>query len=256
MDIRQKDIARGHRYAHLVLHVQVKLKIVPPVAAVKSVVWNDRVRKENPQALEILVDAIQDDNVRRNDEKVARQLGIRLVELVKIAPCQHQAQHLRLAGTRGHLHHKAAPRLVEHPRRNRPGAVKTHQVVLVLHTGRVIEIHNRFDRFLLGEKIAELGHAAVGLRHQVRRLKPPVEQTPAGRACVSVAGVPEFLHPAANLRHKGWHQLFDTGLAQRLIRRKPTQVRGKNRMWGIRKVGVEGHYAIPESAGFMDRYLS
>ena len=80
VDVGEEDVARLADDAHLVLHVQSQLEVVAPVAAVEAVVGQDGVLKEDPQAVEILADAVQHDDVRRDHQEVAAQLRIRLVE--------------------------------------------------------------------------------------------------------------------------------------------------------------------------------
>ena len=144
--------------------MQGKLKIVPPVAPVHTVVRQNRVFKKDAQPLKILVDAIKHDDVRGDHQKITRQLRVRLIKFMKIAPCQHQAHHLGLAGACSHLHHKAPPGFIEHTGRDRPGMVKAHHVVLVLYSNHVIEIDDCFQRLPLGKVILELRHCPIRLR--------------------------------------------------------------------------------------------
>ena len=120
----RKDVADRAGDAHLVLHVQGQLKIVAPVASVHAIVRQDRVVfQKDAQALKILIDAIQHDDVGGDHQKVARQPRLRLIQLVVKAPCQHQAEHLGLACAGRHFHHEAPPGLVKHAGGDRAGAL-------------------------------------------------------------------------------------------------------------------------------------
>src|SRR5436190_574247 len=71
MNVCQENIARLTDDAHLVLHVQGQLKIVAPIPAVKSVFRQHRIPEEYVEPLEVLINAIQYDDVGSDDEKVA-----------------------------------------------------------------------------------------------------------------------------------------------------------------------------------------
>jgi hypothetical protein len=96
VDVRQEDVPGFVDDADFVLNVQGQLKIVAPVAAVESVFGQDGIVKEDLQALEVLVNAVKDDDVRSDDEKVERQPGIGFVQLVEETPGESQAEHLGL----------------------------------------------------------------------------------------------------------------------------------------------------------------
>ena len=50
------------------------LEVVAPVAAVVTVVGKDRIVEEDPQAVEVGAQPVEDDDVGRDDEEVAREL--------------------------------------------------------------------------------------------------------------------------------------------------------------------------------------
>ena len=241
VDVGQEDVARGRGDAHLILHVQPQLKVVPPVAAVEAVVGQHRVGEEDPQPAKILVQPVEYDDVGRNHEKVARQCGVRLIQFVEIAPRQHQAEHLGLAAAGRHFHHEAPPRLVEHARGHGAGAVEAHQVVFVLHARGVVQIHDRFDRLPLREEIAELLALAGGPFQQVRLLEPPPEQTPAGRVGVGVSAVAERFDFAPQFRHERRHEFFSARFAQGLVRGEPAHLGVEDGVGRVGEVGVQRH---------------
>ena len=103
MDVGQENITRRLRDAHFILPMESQLKVVSPILPVESVVGNDRIMKENPQALEVVVYAIQNNNVWRNYQKVAGECRVRLVSLVKETPRQRQTHDLCLSAAGRHL---------------------------------------------------------------------------------------------------------------------------------------------------------
>lgn len=94
VDVRQEPVAGGTHDAYIVLHVKGELKIVAPVASFMAVTGQHRVVEENFQAFEIGAQTIQYDDVRRNQQDVARQCGFGLVQLVEVTPGDQQRQHL------------------------------------------------------------------------------------------------------------------------------------------------------------------
>ena len=79
----------------------------------------------------------------------------------------------------------------------------------------------------------------------MRRLEPPIEQALAGVRRARVSAVAELLHLAAQRRHQRRHELFHAAFPQRLIGGKPANARIENRVRGLRKVWVQGHYFFP-----------
>ncbi len=90
MDVGQEEVAGLTDDAHVVLDVQGELEIVLPVAAVVTVVGQDRVVEEDPEAVEVGPQAVEHDDVRRDDQEVARQRRVRFIQLVKEAPGDQQ----------------------------------------------------------------------------------------------------------------------------------------------------------------------
>ena len=73
MNISQEDIANGISDAHIILQVQSKLEVIPPVLTIHAVIGQHRVFKKYAQPVKVLVDAIQHDDVGRNDQEIAGQ---------------------------------------------------------------------------------------------------------------------------------------------------------------------------------------
>ena len=83
VDIREEHIAGGADGADLVLDVEGYLEVVAPVAALVAVVRQHGVIEENLEAVEVGPEPVQDDDVGRDDEEVARQRRVGFVELVE-----------------------------------------------------------------------------------------------------------------------------------------------------------------------------
>src|SRR5208337_792481 len=114
MDVRKKEISRFADVADLVLNMDGQLEIVLPVLALVAIVGQQRIVDEYARPLEIETKAVKNDDVRRDDEKIRRNLAVRLVELMKIAPCHQQGHDLGLAGPGGELQHVTCPVGEEH----------------------------------------------------------------------------------------------------------------------------------------------
>ncbi len=114
VDIGQEQIAGGANQTYVVLDVQRDLKVIPPVLAVEAVVREHRIVEEDFQAIQVAAQAVEHDDVRCDQQDIARQRRIGFIELVEIAPCNQQREHLGLAGTSRHLGDVARPAFVEH----------------------------------------------------------------------------------------------------------------------------------------------
>ena len=236
MDIGQENVARGPGDGDLILLVQGELKIIAPVAAVHAVVREHRILEEDPKSLKVSIDAVEHDDVGRDDQKVARQLGVRLVEPVEETPRQRKAEHLGLAASGSHLDYKTPPCLAEHACRYQTGCVEAHHVVLILNACNIVQVNDRFQCFALGKIVLKLRHGPVGLLQHMRSLEPPVEQALARVGRADVAAVPELLHFLAQLRYQGRHEFFHARFAQGFIGRKPANIRIKDsvrRIWEV-----------------------
>ena len=113
--------------------------------------------KKMLQAVEVGAQAVEHDDVRRDDQEVARKRGVRFVELVEEAPRDEQRQDLGFAGAGGHLQYVARPVFVEHAGGHRAGGVEAEQVELVAGAADVVEPDDRLHGFALGKVVAEGG---------------------------------------------------------------------------------------------------
>ena len=138
MDVGEEQIAGRAHDAHVVLNVQGDLKVVAPVAARVAVVGQHRIVEEDAQPVEVGAQAVKHDDVRGDQQEVARQRRVRLVELVEVAPGDQQRQHLGLARAGGHLDDVARPILIEHVGGHRAGGIEAQQVELVARAAHVV----------------------------------------------------------------------------------------------------------------------
>jgi hypothetical protein len=86
MDIGQKQVADIALHAYVILHVQRHLEVIAPVAVFVAVPGQDRIVEEDPQPVEVVPQTVEHDDVGGDQQDVAGERGIALVELVKIAP--------------------------------------------------------------------------------------------------------------------------------------------------------------------------
>jgi hypothetical protein len=114
VDIRKKEIAGLADDADVVLDVQRELEIIAPVATLVSVGWEDGIVEENFEPVEVGAEAIEDDDVGRDDEEVAGESGVGLVKPVEETPRDEQGENLGLPGAGRHLQDVARPVLIEH----------------------------------------------------------------------------------------------------------------------------------------------
>ena len=162
VNVRQKDVPCRLRHPHVILNVQRELEIVSPIAAVHTVVRQHRIIfQEDAQPVKVLADAVQHDDVRRDHQEVPRQVRVRLVELMEVAPRQRETQHLCLARARGHLHHETSPRLIEHAARDDARGIEAHHVVLIPHACDLVQVDDRLQSLTLCKVVPELRKCAV-----------------------------------------------------------------------------------------------
>ena len=86
MDVGEEQVAGIAHHAHVVLQMHGELEILAPVAAGGAVVGQHRIREKNAQPVEIGAQAVEHDDVRRDQEKVSRERRTGLVETVEEAP--------------------------------------------------------------------------------------------------------------------------------------------------------------------------
>ena len=170
--------------------------------------------KKMLQPVEVGAQAVQHDDVGRDQQEIARERRVRLVELVEVAPGDQQRQHLGLAGAGRHLDDEARPVLVEHAAGHRAGGIEAQQVELVAGPPDVIEPDDRLDRFALGEVVAERHSGAVRVLGQVFGLEPPAQQRLGRWGCPRVAVVAPVEHFLADLGDERRQELFIGRAAQ------------------------------------------
>jgi hypothetical protein len=222
MDVRQENVARLTNRSYVVLDVQRDLKVVAPVAAVVPVGWQYRIVEKDPQAVEVRPQSIENDDVGRDDEEVAREARVRLVEPMKEAPRNQERQDLCLARAGGHLQHIAWPLLVEHARRHSPGSVEAQQVELVPRAAHVVEPNESLDSFSLREVVPELRERPVCVFEEMLGFKPPTQETDRCRGGPNVPVLTPRVYLVANLCDKRRKELFVRCRAERLVRGEPS----------------------------------
>ena len=172
MDVREKKIAGLTDESDVVLDVERELEIVAPVAARIAVGREDGVVEENTEPVEVGAEAIEDDNVGRDNEEISRERGIALVEAVEETPRDEERKNLGFAGAGREFEHVARPVLGEHAARHGTGGVKADQVVFVAGTADLVEPDDRLDGLALSEVVAKRRKRVIGVFDQVLCLKP------------------------------------------------------------------------------------
>jgi hypothetical protein len=163
MDVGEEKIPGLADETDIVLEVERELEVVAPVSAVVPVGRENGIVEEDLQAVEIGAEPVEDDDVGRDDEEVARESGVGLVAPVKEAPRDQEREDLGLAGAGREFEHVARPVLGKHAARYGAGGVEADQVVAVAGAADLVEPDDSFDGLALGEVVAELGERAVGV---------------------------------------------------------------------------------------------
>ena len=205
VDVGEEQVAHVTDHTHVVLQVQRELEVVAPVAAGMAVVGQHRVLEEDAQAVEVGAQAVEHDDVGRDQQEVARELRAGFVAAVEEAPRDQQRQHLGLAGAGGHLHHIARPVLGKHAGRDGARGVEAQQIELVAGALHVVEPDHRLDRLALREVPAERLGAAIRGLHDVAGAEPPLQQRARGVRCAGIAAASPGAHLLADARHQ-WRQ--------------------------------------------------
>jgi hypothetical protein len=241
VNVGKEDVARRADDAYVVLDVQRDLEVVSPVASRLAVVGQYGIVEEDAQPVEIGAEAIQYDDIGRDQQKITRERRICLVKLMKIAPSHQQRKHFGFACAGGHLDYESRPVLVEHIARYRARCIEAQEVELVACAAHVVEPNHSFDRFALGEVVAELALRAVRLLDQVIGLEPPAqERTRCGRGS-SITRIAPGLDLFAHLRHQRRQQLFIGCAPQFFGCWKPPQVWGEYLVRRSGEIGMQCH---------------
>src|SRR5581483_2696711 len=137
--------------------MQLKLEVALPVAPTKSVVGDNWVGpQKDVETLKVFVQPIQNNNVGGDHKKVASQLALRLVRLMKKAPCQGKAKNFGLAAPGGHFDDVSRPILVKHSGRDGAARVESHEIKFVFDLHHVVQIDDRLNRFTLCKVVPKL----------------------------------------------------------------------------------------------------
>ncbi|MES3015974.1 MAG: hypothetical protein V4750_19885, partial [Pseudomonadota bacterium] len=83
VNVGEEEVADVAHHTHVVLQMQRELEVVAPVAAGVAVVGQHRVGEEDAQTVEIGTQAVEHDDVRRDEQEVARERRTGLVEAVE-----------------------------------------------------------------------------------------------------------------------------------------------------------------------------
>jgi len=104
--------------------VERELEIVTPVADPRRRWTAGWVVEENTEPIEIGAEAVEDDDVRRDDQKITRKRGVGLVEAVKETPRDEEREDLGLAGAGREFKHVAGQSSANMPLDTAPEASK------------------------------------------------------------------------------------------------------------------------------------
>lgn len=156
------------------------LEVVAPVASGVAIVGEDGVVEEDFQAVKIGTEAVEDDNVGRNEEEIAGERGAGFVEAVKKAPCDEEREDFGFARASGEFEDVAGPVFRKHVRRDFASGIEADEVKLVAGLADFVEPDGSFNGFTLGEVVAELRERAVGGFQIVLAFKPVFEEGARG----------------------------------------------------------------------------
>ena len=237
VDVGQEQIAGVADDTHIVLDMQRELEIVPPVAALVSIAWQDRVIEENPEAVEVRPQAVEHDDVRRDDEEIARQRGVCFVQFVKEAPGDEEGEDFRFPGAGRHFHDIARPVFVEHAGRYCAGRIEAKQVIFLAGAADFEQPDDGLHCFTLGKIIAKGRERTVSVFDEMFTFEPvPEQRCRSGRRTGISFGSPgkDFL---PHFGDEWREQLFVGRVAEHFVSRKPALLwnqRGVRRGWEIR----------------------
>ena len=244
MDVREEEVSRVTDDAHIVLDVERELEVVAPVPPLAAIWRQDGIVEENLQPVEIRTQAIEDNDVRRDDEEVPRKHRVRFVELVEETPGDEQREDFRLARAGRHFQDVPRPVLREHAAGNCPGGIETEKVKLVPRPADLMEPDDRLHRLALGEIVAEGGKRTVRILEQVVALEPVMQQRKRCRRCAGVSPVAPRVDFLSDLCHERRHQLLIGRAAHLLGSGKPSLLRYQRSIRRRGKLGVECHLVL------------
>jgi hypothetical protein len=103
VDVGEEDVSRIAEDTDVVLDVERELEIVAPVLTLVAVVGQDGVGEEDFQAVEVGAEAVENDDVRGDDEEVPGERGIEFVKFVEEAPRDEQGEDFCFSSSCRHL---------------------------------------------------------------------------------------------------------------------------------------------------------
>lgn len=83
MNIGEKDVSGFAQNPNIVLNMKRELKIIAPVPSGVAVVWENRIVEKDFEAVEVNSQPVEHNDIWSDDEEIARERRIRLIELVK-----------------------------------------------------------------------------------------------------------------------------------------------------------------------------
>ena len=114
VNVGEEEVSGVAYDAHVVLDMECELEVVAPVPALMPIVGQDRIVEENFEAVEVGPQAVENDDVGRDDEEVPRKLRAGFVDLVKEAPRDEERKNFGFSGAGCQFQHVTRPILVEH----------------------------------------------------------------------------------------------------------------------------------------------
>ncbi len=226
---------------HLVLDVERRLEVILPVLAFIAIVRPHRVFVEDAQPIEVHQQAVEHDDIRRDDEEVRTHVRVCLVPLVVVRPRQQQAHDFGLARSRGKFHHVARPVLIEHPLGHAAGLVVLNETVGVASLLDFVQPDCGLYCLTLTEVVAELFGRSVSLRLQVLGLEPPVQERPGSRTGSGIVRIAPLLHALTDAVHQRREQRCIAGVGEYLIARIPAFCRVEDYVRVSWEVRADGH---------------
>ncbi len=244
VDVREEEIARVAHEAHVVLDVESELEIVAPVAAVGAVGRQHGVVEEDAQAVEVGAEAVQHDDVGRDDEEVAREGGVGFVKFVEEAPGEQERDDLGLARPGCELEDIARPVLGEHAGGDGPGGVEAEEVEFVARPFDFVQPDDRLDGLALGEVVAEVQERAVGVFGEMLGIEPVAEQGDGGGRSAGVALSAPGMDLGAHLGDERREEFLIGGGAEVFVGGKPAVRRDERRIGRGWELRVQGHVRV------------
>ena len=198
MDVRKIEDAAGRGAACRILQHNGEIPVAPPGRRYK------RVAVEDDAVAEVLLQALKDGEIGRDDDEMSCQGRIGFPQGVEIAPDNRKAHDLCLSRARGELEGVFRPEVFLRVDPER-GDVAERPPELARHFGQasdaahLIEVNEGFNGLPLAEIILEGDLAAVPGFGQVAAFKPVGEQFPCRVRGAGVFALPPLPHRPAQV---------------------------------------------------------